>query len=456
MKKVIKYIILFIVAGNLMFCNESRDIPTPVEQTRPTLKSFVEPVDSTFAFDRSAALRLRFDEPMNPATFDNNFFLWEDSTHTQAVAGSFKADGNDILFQPSAPLMKAHEYFTELRARVKDTQGNGIDKDPLVVSETEFVTDGDFSRNGVPDLIVSNGAEDFLAIVTLQNSHYQLNASASIAGFGRQLEMAFTPDGKWLLMSDYNSSNSGIYFLNPANYQIDQTLTDNSDGTLVKKSAEIVVTDSHAYVVNQTLKKISVVDLATKSISAVIDLPNTPKGMAILPDGSKIFVGSARTNEVWVVDPQTNLVTNTITVDAITRCIRLEATDDGKSIMVREFGGSHLAFINVATESVNFTVDLGFVSKSGNNNDLVAYGPYAYIPSNTGELLKINVSDGSVVARLMDDNFQGVDIYPSGEFILATVRRNPAQLVIINPDDLKILRRINIGGASPWDVAVRP
>ncbi len=455
--KIIKLSVFLILLIGLMACNESRDVPLPVEQVRPTFAGFIQPVDSAFSYDRNAPIRMRFSEPMDAKTFPGNFHLWTDENHTGEVSGEFITENNDVLFQPSAPLDKAHEYYTELRARVKDAHGNGIDRDTLLVATSEFITDGDYSENGVPDVLVSNGSDDFLARVnTNDDGLFQVDTVGDIKGFGRQLEMAFSPDGRYLIMSDYNTT-SGIYFFDPDNdYALVKKIETNSDGSAVKKSAEIAVYGNTAYVVNQTSKRISVIDLDRLEAVGLVSVPNTPKGMAITPDGSKIFVGSARSNEVWEIDTQSLTLSKTITIDGMTRCLRLIASADGQFVAVREFGGTHLAFIRVADGSVASVLDLGFKAKSGNNGDLAVAGDYLFAAASTGELSKIDWATQSVVQQIQDINFQGLEAYRSGEFLFAAVRTTNSQLVIINPENLKIVRRITIGGTSPWDVAIRP
>ncbi len=456
MKYLHTIIVIAALTGIFTACNESREIPIPVEQVRPTFTEMVEPVDSAFAFNRLAPLRMRFSEPMDAETFPGNFFLWEDEDRTVSVAGEFTAEGNDVLFQPSAPLLKAHEYFTDLRARVKDANGNGIDKDTLLVTRTEFITDGDYSVNGVPDVIISNGSEDFLARLSVKQGRMAADTAGLVTGFGRYLEMAFTPDGQYLMMTDYNSSGSGIYFLSADDYQIVKKLDTNPDGSPVNKTAEIVVNGSSAYVIEQGAKKLAQVDISSQTILKTVDLPNTPKGLAVLPDGSKIFVGNGYSNEVWEVDPEAFTITKTITVDGIGRIFKMDVSADGQYLLVREFKGPSLAFVNASTGSVESVLDLGFEAASGNNADICPYGDYVYLSSNEGDLVKVDINTREIVAAIKDINFQGLAIYPTGEFIFAAIRVTPAQAVILRAEDLKILRRIQINGTAPWDVAIRP
>ncbi len=456
MNRFRNFIILGIMGLAIYACHDSRAIPTPVEQTRPAFNGIVAPSDSAFAYDRNAPVQLRFDEPMDPASFPGNFMLYEDEEKTIAVPGSFSAVDNDIIFQPASVLLPAHEYFTKLRARVKDVNGNGIDKDTLLVAETEFITDGVYSQNGMPDILISNGSEDILTKLSLRNNKFVVDTAADISGFGRQLEMAFTVDGSKLIMSDYNSSNSKIYLYDADTYQLEKIIETNFDGSPVKKSAEIVVSPDRAYVVNQSAKGITVIDLANETAIAFIALPNIPKGMAILPDYSRIYVGSAKDNSIWVVNTSDNTVEKTLTIADYKYSVRLAASPGGDYVMAREFRGSKLAFIKVTDGSVAAVIDLGYEAKSGNNSDLAVNGDYVYVGASSGELSRIQISTQSLDRQIAYVNFQGVEMFGSGEFLIAAQRDAPAKLLILQPETLKVLREIPVSGTAPWDVAIRP
>lgn len=441
----------------LTACNDSRGIPTPVEQTRPEFQSVVSPKDSAFAYDRTAPLQLRFSEPMDAASFPGNFILYEDDVRTIEVAGSFSAVDKDVIFQPDNPLLPGHEYFTFLRARVKDINGNGIDKDTLLVTETEFITDGDYTVNGLPEMVISNGFEDILSKVHIVENRFTADTAAAIDGFGRQLEMAFTLDGSKLIMSDYNTSGSKIYIFNAETYQLEKTLETNPGAEpAVKKSAEIVVSDTKAYVVNQSGKLISVIDLASETITDVITLPGIPKGMAILPDYSKIYVGSATNGQMWVLNTANNTVEQTLTITDFTRSVRLAASADGNYVIAREFRGDKLAFIETTSGTLASVLELGYEAKSGNNSDLAVLDDYVYVSASSGELSRIQISTQTLVNEIDHINFQGMDVFGSGEFLAAIAKTNPPALTLLNPETLKILREIPLPGSAPWDVTVRP
>ncbi|MCF6269947.1 MAG: Ig-like domain-containing protein [Melioribacteraceae bacterium] len=456
MKIILKLITLGVITLYALGCNDSRVVEIPVEQTRPSFQQMVNPVDSAFAYNKYSPITMVFDEQMDVTTFPDNFYLWEDEYKSSKVSGSFTSDGNSVTFIPDSELDDAHQYYTELRARVRDINGNGIDKDTLFVYGSEFFTSGKYSDNRSPEYFICSGSEDILIKSFIDSSLLVADTVLSIDGFGRQLEIASTLDGSKLIMSDYNTSNSGIYIINPETNEIEKKLTQNpTSNTPVKKSAEIVVSNKNAYVVNQSSKVLSVVDLSSETIIEDIAIPGTPKGLAISPDYSKIYIGSALDNRIWVINTANSSLESTITLDSLTQVVRLAVSTDGNYLIVRENRKNRLLFVDTQTETLVNVIRLGYDSKSGNNNDLAVIGDYVFVSSESGVLSKIEISSQSIVAELLHTNFQGLDVYSSGELLVATIRESSAKLAFIIPETLKIIRIVELGEMAPWDVAIR-
>jgi YVTN family beta-propeller protein len=57
-----------------------------------------------------------------------------------------------------------------------------------------------------------------------------------------------------------------------------------------------------------------VIDAATNTVSATIPVGDTPFGVAVTPDGSKVYVANLNRNTVSVIDTATNTVIATIPV----------------------------------------------------------------------------------------------------------------------------------------------
>ena len=71
----------------------------------------------------------------------------------------------------------------------------------------------------------------------------------------------------------------------------------------------------NAYITNVTSKNVSVIDTATDTvIGSPIPLGNVPIGIAVTPDGRKVYVANSGDNSVSVIDASKNVVTVTIPV----------------------------------------------------------------------------------------------------------------------------------------------
>ena len=57
---------------------------------------------------------------------------------------------------------------------------------------------------------------------------------------------------------------------------------------------------------------VSVIDTATNNVTATVTVGNNPFGVAVTPDGTKVYVANRVSNNVSVIDTATNNVTATV------------------------------------------------------------------------------------------------------------------------------------------------
>lgn len=69
-----------------------------------------------------------------------------------------------------------------------------------------------------------------------------------------------------------------------------------------------------AYVTNHGSSNVSVIDTATNTVSATVDVGVDPFGVAITADGKFVYVTNTGSNNVSVIDTATNKVVAEITV----------------------------------------------------------------------------------------------------------------------------------------------
>jgi len=68
------------------------------------------------------------------------------------------------------------------------------------------------------------------------------------------------------------------------------------------------------YVANQSSATVSVIDTAASAVTATIPVGNVPTGVAVTPDGLKVYVANVNSDSVSVIDTAKNKVTATIPV----------------------------------------------------------------------------------------------------------------------------------------------
>ena len=103
---------------------------------------------------------------------------------------------------------------------------------------------------------------------------------------------------------------------------------------------------------------VKVFDVATLSAApAGISVRHQPEGIAVTPDGAKIYVANNLDNSVSVIDAATNVVTTTTAVGLAP--LGMAISPDGSRVYVANSGGTSTSVINVSTNAVEATVTVG-------------------------------------------------------------------------------------------------
>ena len=94
----------------------------------------------------------------------------------------------------------------------------------------------------------------------------------------------------------------------------------------------------NAYITNGSFSNndVSVIDTATNTVIATIPVGSTPYGVAVTPDGSKVYVTNFGSNTVSVIDGATNTVIATIPIANSPGGVAV--TPDGSKVYVTNGG----------------------------------------------------------------------------------------------------------------------
>jgi len=124
-----------------------------------------------------------------------------------------------------------------------------------------------------------------------------------------------------------------------------------------------------AYVANRNPDTVSgtvsVIDTATNAVVATVPVGAYPRGVAVTPDGTRVYVANGVSNNVSVIDAATNAVVATVV--GVPAPARVAITPDGKRAYVTAnvYGGD-VHVINTDPSSPSFhtvvaTIDTGFL-----------------------------------------------------------------------------------------------
>ena len=85
-----------------------------------------------------------------------------------------------------------------------------------------------------------------------------------------------------------------------------------------------------AYITNRNDNTVSVINVATNIVSAIITVGSSPGGVSVSPDGSKVYVANYSSNTVSVINTATNTVLTTIAVG--THPVGIIVSPDGSKV----------------------------------------------------------------------------------------------------------------------------
>ncbi len=190
---------------------------------------------------------------------------------------------------------------------------------------------------------------------------------------------------------------------------------------------------SKVYVANYIGNSVSVIDSATNIVSATIAVGEYPFGVSVSPDGSKVYVTNDGTNTVSLINTATNTVSATIPVGS--ESIGVSVSPDGNKVYVANSGDNTVSVINTATNTVSDTIKVG-KSPVAFGNFISTYG--------TG------IASQSMLSA-------GIEVYPSpnnGKFQVSSPKYQVSSIVIYNVLGEKVYALPVIDNYSPITIDV--
>jgi YVTN family beta-propeller protein len=120
--------------------------------------------------------------------------------------------------------------------------------------------------------------------------------------------------------------------------------------TLQPYGVAVTPDGTKVYVANVSNQTVSVIDTATNTVPATIIVGLGPTGVAVSQDGSKVYVTNADSDSVSVIDTATNTVTATVPVGSFSAGVAV--TPDGSKVYGANQFSNSVSVIATATNTV--------------------------------------------------------------------------------------------------------
>lgn len=186
-------------------------------------------------------------------------------------------------------------------------------------------------------------------------------------------------------------------------------------------------------------------------ITATINVGDNPTGIAMSPDGTKVYVSDHDENSVYVIDTATNTVTNTMFVGEWPESVII--SPDGKKVYVVNSYDKKVSVINTKTNTVTATAKVTGLSSSSK----IAFNPTGtkmYVTDCfNNNVYVVNTKTNTVIATVpLGAKPEEITVNPAGTMVYAM---NGNNVSVINTKTNKIIATMT-GFSSPDGIAITP
>ncbi|MEQ1744288.1 MAG: PKD-like domain-containing protein [Saprospiraceae bacterium] len=205
-----------------------------------------------------------------------------------------------------------------------------------------------------------------------------------------------------------------------------------------------------AYITNNTSNTVSVIDLASNTVVAVIPVGIFPYGVSVAPDGSLVYVTNTTSGTVSVIDAATNMVVATVPVGTNPQGIAV--SPDGSLVLVTNTGSFSVSLLETNTNTVLATIPTPGGFPTG-----VAFHPGGFLAyvSASNQVLVLDVIAGTIIATIpVGGGAFGVSVSPDGTRVYVACA-NSDNLYVLDAATNTVLTTVPLGDA-PSGVVVSP
>jgi YVTN family beta-propeller protein len=172
---------------------------------------------------------------------------------------------------------------------------------------------------------------------------------------------------------------------------------------------------SKVYVANWGGPTVSVISTTTNDVVATVNVAEGPRGLDMTPDGSSVYVAST-SGTVSVIETASNTVSSTFSSYWPNDVV---ITPDGAYAYVVNFGSNRVSVFETVGHTLTATIEVGTLPQSA---AITPDGDYVYVCNSIdGTVSVIETASNSVVATVPVVGYANfVAVRPDGAFVYAT------------------------------------
>lgn len=262
--------------------------------------------------------------------------------------------------------------------------------------------------------------------------------------------IALSDDGRRLYAATVSSENGRDNSLAvidaPDNRVLGYVEIDGSpNGVAISPNGERV------YVTDEVNDELIVIDPSDRIVLETIRVGDNPSGVAISRNGQIAFVASANGDSLGIVDLENSRQIDAIPVGEDPRDVTL--TPDGSEVFVADRYEPSVTAIYTATLTVRGTVAFAG-SEAPSRIAMDPSGPFAYVAVDGRSLAVINRTSLRIAFNIPLPGVYDVDLSPDGQLALATLPLND-EVAIVDTAANEVRGRLRVSG-RPEPIVVAP
>lgn len=273
--------------------------------------------------------------------------------------------------------------------------------------------------------------------------------TVNITGSGFTGTTAVTFDG--LSASFIVNSDTSITATNPPHVPevVSVNVTAGTTSATTHQSLFVYQGDGLAYVANYNSDTVSIIDTQSETVTATPAVGFNPRAVAIIPDGTQVYIANNGEASVSAINASTLAVT---TINVGTFPYAIATTPDGTKAYVVNNNSGSVSVIATATNSVTATIPVG------NNPTAIAITPdgtKVYVAITNGGTVAMIDTFTNVVTPITVGNFPvALAITPDGTQVVVA-NNNSGTVSIINTASNLVVATLTVGD-NPCAIAITP